>query len=275
MKKVIVVCGPTATGKSDYAVELALKIHGEVVSADSRQIYKGLDIGSGKITVFEMKGVPHHMLNVADPRDIYSAADYARDGKKILEDILSRNKIPIICGGTGFYINALVFDQSFPAVLPNESLRKELERLSLEELQEKLKELDPERYSAIDIQNRVRIVRAIEIASELGSVPPLIAETPYDIEWVYLDFPDEVLKERIHRRLYKRLEEGMIEEVQSLHEKGVSWERLEALGLEYRYISLFLQDKLSKEDMLNQLEFEIWHYAKRQRTWFKKYISIN
>ena len=271
MNKIIVVCGPTATGKSDYAVELAKKHDGEIISADSRQVYRGMDIGSGKITTEEMQGIPHHLLDVADPTEVFSVVQYQTLATKAIEEIIARGHTPIITGGTGLYIDAVVYGTTFPAVQPNEELRESLEELSVEELAKKLKTLDPRRYEEIDTKNTVRLIRAIEIATALGSVPETIRTPQYDVEWHYLDFDDEVLKKRIHDRLLKRMDMSMIEEVERLHNQGVSSERLEAFGLEYRYLALYLQEKLSKEDMLTQLEFAIWHYAKRQRTWFKKY----
>jgi tRNA dimethylallyltransferase len=281
MKKIIVVCGPTATGKSDYAVELAKNIPpaggGEIISADSRQVYKGLDIGSGKITTEEMQGVPHHLLDVADPNDVFSVTQYQTLAVQTIEDIIARGHTPIICGGTGLYIDAIVCGTIFPAVPPNRELRTKLQELSLEELQQKLETIDPRRFALVDQKNKVRLIRAIEIAETLGSVPETIQNPQYEVEWHYLDFPDEVLRERIHIRLFARMRDGMVEEVSRLHENppagGVSWERLESLGLEYRYLALYLQNKLDKETMLKELEIAIWHYAKRQRTWFKKYAK--
>lgn len=273
MIKVIVVCGPTATGKSDYAVELAQKVDGEVISADSRQIYRGLDIGSGKITTEEMQGVSHHLLDVADPKEVFSVTQYQTLAIKAIEEIIARGHTPIICGGTGLYIDAIVCGTIFPSVPPNTALRKELNDLSLEELSKKLEALDPRRFASIDTKNKVRLIRAIEIATALGSVPETIQNPEYEVGWHYLDFPDEVLKKRIHDRLIKRMDNGMVEEVQRLQTEGVSWERLESLGLEYRYLALYLQKKLDKDTMLKELEMAIWHYAKRQRTWFKKYAK--
>lgn len=271
--KIIVVCGPTATGKSDKAVEIALENNGEIISADSRQVYKGLDIGSGKITEEEMKNVPHYLLDVADPKNIFSVEEFVRLGKEAIEKILDKGKTPIICGGTGFYIDALIYDMKFPEVSPNEKLRKELEKFTLKELQQKLLELDPERYETIDIQNPVRLIRAIEIATELGKVPELKRNSPYEVEWIYLDFPDEVLKERIYKRLIARLENGMLDEVKRLHEEGLSFERMKELGLEYRYEAMHLLGEISYEEMIEKLNTKIWQFAKRQRTWFKKYCG--
>lgn len=275
-QKVIAIVGPTATGKSDYAVALAKRIDGEIISADSRQVYTGLDIGSGKITKKEMGGIPHYLLDVANPKRVFSVAQYQKLGTKAISAILKRGKIPIICGGTGFYIDALIYRIDFPAVKPNIGLRKMLEKKSVEMLAKELEVLDPERFETIDQKNKVRLIRAIEIATVLGSVPLRLRSgqaSPYNVEWVYLDFPDEILKERIHTRLLKRIKVGMVAEVKRLHEQGVSWKRLESLGLEYRYLALYLQKKLTKQEMLQQLESAIWHYAKRQRTWFKKYIN--
>lgn len=271
--KIIVICGPTATGKSDYAVNLAKKTNGEVISADSRQVYRGMDIGSGKITKEEMQDVPHHLLDVADPKDIFSVTQYQELALKAIQEIIARGHTPIICGGTGLYIDAIVCGTIFPAVPPNHKLRTELQELSLEDLQQRLEALDPRRFALVDTKNKVRLIRAIEIAQALGSVPETATNPQYDVEWYYLDLPDDVLKKRIHDRLFKRMEEGMVEEVERLHTEGVSWERLESLGLEYRYLALYLQEKLSKEDTLKELEIAIWHYAKRQRTWFKKYAK--
>ncbi len=273
MNKIIVVCGPTATGKSDYAVELAKKNNGEIISADSRQVYKGLDIGSGKITTEEMHGIPHHLLDIADPKEIFSVTQYQTLTVQTIEEIITRGKTPIICGGTGLYIDAVVYGTTFPAVEPNEELRESLEELSLEELSKKLEKLDPRRYNDIDTKNKVRLIRAIEIVMELGSVPESTKSLQYEVDWHYLDFNDEILKKRIHDRLLKRMDIGMTEEVEGLHNEGVSWQRLESLGLEYKYLALYLQNKVDKETMLKDLEMAIWHYAKRQRTWFKKYAK--
>lgn len=271
--KIVVVCGPTATGKSDKAVELALEKNGEIISADSRQVYKGLDLGSGKITYEEMKGVPHHLLDVADPKEVFSVEDFARLGEQAVKEILTKGKLPIICGGTGFYIDALIYGTQFPGVPANTELRKELEACSLEELQNKLQELDPERYAALDIYNPVRLVRAIEIATTLGKVPPVIQEKKYDIEFIYLDFPKEVLVERITARLYKRLEQGMLEEAKRLNEEGVSFDRMKQLGLEYRYMAMHLLGEISHEEMCNFIIVKSTQYAKRQRLWFRRYVK--
>jgi tRNA dimethylallyltransferase len=277
---IYVICGPTATGKTARAIQLAKEINGEVISADSRQVYRGLDIGTAKATDEEMDGVPHHLIDVADPADTFTVADFKRLGQAAIADILSREKTPIICGGTGYYIDALVYEREIPEVPPHPELRKELEKLSLKELQEKLAGADIERYESIDIQNPVRLIRALEIVEALGKVPnkntttsPLLSKEGLEVVWIYLDLPDKELKERIHTRNVQRIENGLLEEVKNLHANGLSWERMYTLGLEYRYVSEFLQGKIpNKEALVQILDTKTWQFAKRQRTWFQKHI---
>lgn len=269
---IIVVAGPTSSGKSDFAVELAIKLDGEIISADSRQVYKGLDIGTGKITHEEMKGVPHHMLDVFDVGDDVSVTTYKDKALPILEDIIARGKTPIICGGTGQYIDALIYDQPLPEVPPNETLREELKQTTTEELVERLRTLDAHRLDAIGIHNRVRLIRAIEIAEALGAVP-LLPEAPlrYMTTMYILQPSRELLHTRITARLLKRLNQGMVDEVKGLVEQGVSHTQLERLGLEYRYVSRYLRGDMSYEEMVKQLTFKSNQYSKRQVTWLKKY----
>ena len=281
-QKIIVILGPTSSGKSDLAVILAKKFKGEIISADSRQVYKEMNIGTGKITKKEMRGIPHHLLDVANPKRKYSVAQYKQEAQKIIRDVACRGKIPIICGGTGFYIQAIVDNTAFPKVKSNPTLRRELKKFSTEELFLKLKKLDNFRAKNIDSHNPHRLIRAIEIATELGLVPNLEARLPskYDVLQLGIKTTDDVLKERIYKRLLARLRRGMVAEVKHLHTEGVSWKRMEELGLEYKFISWFLQEKISKEEMVKQLNTAIWQYAKRQKTWFKrdkriKWFSLN
>lgn len=286
--KIIVVLGQTSTGKSDLAVEISKKltkngIKNEIISADSRQVYKGMDLGTGKITKKEMQGVPHHLLDVVSPKTIFSVNNFQKLANKKIGEILVRNKIPIICGGTGFYIDSIIKETPFPEVPPNNKLRKELEKKSASELFSILKQIDINRASNIDPNNKVRIIRAIEIAKTLGKVPCLppptnsahagfVVQYPINFEVlkIGLALPSEILKERIKNRLLSRIKKGMIREVQNLHKKGLSWKRMYQLGLEYRYVSLYLQKKLSISEMVEKLNTEIWHFAKRQKTWFKR-----
>ncbi len=267
---IIVILGPTASGKSDLAVQLATKLNGEVVSADSRQVYKGLDLGSGKITPTEMQGIPHHLLDVVDPNIIFSVKDFQDHAYKAIDDIITRGKLPIICGGTGFYIQAIVDGLIFPEVNADVKLRKELEQKSTEELFAELTVLDPKRAQSIDRHNKVRIIRALELIHATGSTPTIRKKPHYNALQIGIKYHDERLKERIKERIEKRIKLGMIEEVERLRKEGVSWKRLESFGLEYRFIAQYLQNKFTKEEMITLLATAIWHFAKRQMTWFKR-----
>ncbi len=302
--KILVVCGPTATGKSDLAVDIALYIEKniqtadgnpqkcEIVSADSRQIYKGLDIGTGKITRAEMRGITHHMLDILDPLEAsaagpqssYSVAEYKRDAELAIADILQRGNIPILCGGTGQYIDAIIFNQSFPDVEPDDALRAELEPKSLEEVTEIFNTLNKDKdgndqLHSVDMQNKRRIIRAIEILKELGHIPPIVKDERFNSLWIGIDTDDETLKNRISRRLDSRLAAGMIEESQRLLEGSkLTLERMQKLGLEYAHIADFLATPANAEDLAafkEGLNMAIWHYAKRQRTWFRRNEAIN
>jgi tRNA dimethylallyltransferase len=271
MKKVIVILGQTATGKSDLAVKIAKKIGGEIISSDSRQVYKGLDIGTGKITEKEMRGVPHHLLNIASPKRRFTVAEYKKLAEKKIKEIILKGKTPIICGGTGFYIDAITKGLVFPEVPPNEKLRKKLATKSATTLFVVLKKLDPERAKSIDKNNKVRLIRAIEIAKALGKVPEITEVKPmYEFIKIGLYLPPNELRKKIEQRLLKRIKTSMLNEAKKLHEQGLSWSRMEELGLEYRFMALYLQKKISKKEMLEKLNNEIYKYAKRQMTWFKR-----
>jgi len=289
--QLIVVLGPTASGKSDLAVELAKKFNGEIISADSRQVYRGMNIGTGKITEKKMRGIPHHLLDVASPKRRFTVAQYKKLADKTIKKILAKGKIPIICGGTGFYIQAITENLQIPEVKPDLKLRTRLEKIATKKLYEKLQKLDPRRAKNIDRYNRRRLIRALEIIYKTGKpVPPLNKippnlplkreETPsflkegrggFNTLYIGIKKSPDQLKKLIAVRLKKRLERGMIEEVKKLRRDGVSWKRLDDFGLEYRCISRHLQNKISREDMVTRLQKEIEHYAKRQMTWFKKY----
>jgi len=270
-RKIIVILGPTASGKSALAVKLAKKINGEIISADSRQVYKGLDIGTGKITKKEMGGIFHYCLDIISPKKIFTVVDFKKHADKAIEKIFSKNKTPIIVGGTGLYIQAIVDNIILPEVKPNWKLRKELEKKTTEEMFELLKKLDPRRAKNIDPKNPRRLIRAIEIAKTLGFVPNLEAKPPsWEALQIGIKLSDDALKENISKRLIGRVKKGMIAEAKRLHSQGLSWRRMDELGLEYRYLAKFLKGEISKEEMIEKLKSEIWKYAKRQMTWFKR-----
>jgi tRNA dimethylallyltransferase len=272
LNKVIIILGPTASGKSDVAIKLAKKFNGEVISADSRQIYRGMNVGTGKITKKEMQVVKHWMLDVVSPKTDYNVAKFKKQTEKIIADILKRGKLPIICGGTGFWIKAIADNVDFPAVKPNKVLRRKHNVLSANKLYNILKKLDPNRAKNIDKNNKVRLIRAIEICKTLGSVPKhKTQDTKYKFLQIGIDISKEKLQQNIKKRLDARFRQGMIKEVRDLHFKHkVSWKRLENFGLEYRWIALYLQNKMSRSEMEEKLLQEIKNYSKRQMTWFKK-----
>ena len=255
--KIIVVLGQTSTGKSDFAVEIAKQVYGEIISADSRQVYKGMDLGTGKITKKEMRGIPHYLLDIYSPSKIFTVNEFQKIANQKIEEIIVRGKVPIICGGTGFYIDAVVDGNIFPGVPPNKKLREELSKKSVAELLKILTKLDKVRAENIDINNPVRLIRAIEIAKVLGSVPALktemdtnsagaefVSSGKYEVLKIGLTLPPEILKERIKTRLLSRMKKGMIKEVETLHKNGTSWKRLNNLGLEYRYVALFFAKEI-------------------------------
>ncbi len=273
--KVLVILGPTAVGKSDLAVEIARHYNGEVISADSRQVYTGLDIGTGKITKKEMRGVRHHLLDVVHPKKVYSVELWKKHTEIAIKDIISRGKLPIICGGTGFYIQSIVDNIILPDVPADQSLRKELSLKSTDELFIMLKKLDPKRAKNIDSKNPVRLIRAIEIATALGNVPKAKkVNSEYEFIQIGLTLPLNALREKIHTRLLARLKKGMLAEAKRLHTGGLSYKRMEALGLEYRYLALYLQKNITKQKMLERLDIEIGQYARRQMQWFKRDARI-
>jgi tRNA dimethylallyltransferase len=271
-KRLVVLLGPTASGKSDLAVKLAKQFNGEVISADSRQVYKGMDIGTGKITKEKMKGIPHYLLDVASPKKIFTAAEYSKLALVSVEKIFNKNKIPIICGGSYFYVQALVDGINLPEVAPDWNLRKELEKKTNKKLYVLLKKMDPRRAKNIDRNNPRRLIRAIEIIKKTGKTVPIFEKKPlpYPTLFIGVKKADKELKPLIKKRLLRRIKEGMAAEVKKLKKNGLSWKRLEEFGLEYRYIARYLQGQITKLEMENILQKEIEHFAKRQMTWLKR-----
>jgi len=273
----LVILGPTASGKTELSIKLAKKYNGEIVSADSRQVYKGMDVGSGKVTKKEMAGIPHWLLDVANPKRRFSVAQYQKMALKKIKDIQKRGKLPILVGGTGFYIQSIVDGIVIPEVKPDWALREKLEKIALPDLVKRLARLDPKRAATLDQNNPRRVIRALEIATKLkGPVPTLGSKEPRfkTLQIGILKSPDE-LKKNIKKRLLKRLQtNAMINEVKKLHET-LSWKRLEEFGLEYRFVAQYLQNKIAKEEMIKKIQIESEHYTKRQMTWFKRDKKIH
>jgi tRNA dimethylallyltransferase len=270
-KKIIVILGPTASGKSELAVRLAKKFGGEVISADSRQVYKGMDIGTAKITKKEMKGVPHYLLDVASPKRQFTVVQYRNLALKSIEKIFKKGKVPILCGGTGFYIQAVVDGMAIPEVPPDWKLRKKLEKKSTKELYQILKKLDLQRAKTIEKENPRRLIRAIEIVKKIGKVPPLrFNPLSYPVLMIGIKIPFEKLKKKIEKRFFEWLREGLIGEVKKLRKMGISFKRIENFGMHYRQVALFLQNKITKKEMIDNSIKEIQNYVKRQMTFFKR-----
>lgn len=273
--KLIVIAGPTASGKSRLAVRIAQKFSGEIVSADSRQVYKGLDVGTGKITPEETEGIPHYCIDIANPKKTFTVDEYRHFAESALEKIYSRGHIPVIAGGTGFYINAILYGASYPVVPPNWKLRNELEKKQTPVLMKTLTRLAPERAAAIDPHNRRRIIRAIEIVRSAGWIPPEFKKPQFDALIIGIKTEPPTLRKKISKRLLGWLAAGFIDEVRALHTKQkIPWQRFEELGLDYKYAAHYLQGDLSYDEMVSKTDTEIWHYAKRQITYFKKMPGI-
>ena len=255
---------------------VALRFGGEIISADSRQVYRGLDIGTGKLTPGEMQGIRHHLIDVMDLGTRYSVADFQKSTYRLIDEIAARGKMPIIVGGTGLYVRSVVDGYQLTRAQPDLVLRDRLERLTNDELHQLLHELAPDAASAIDPRNRRRIIRAVEIREQGFPFNTSHVNAPqYKFCQLGLTWPRDVLRERIRSRLRKRLDEGMVQEVRNLLSKGVTFERLEALGLEYRFIARFLQgEPASEQELFDELSRAIYRFAMRQLAWFRRDKSI-
>ena len=265
--KLIVIVGTNASGKSALAVQLAKRCGGEIVSADSRQVYRGMDLGSGKIRPEEMDGVPHHLLDVVEPGAFFSMADFQRLAYDAIDSILARGRQPFLAGGTGLYISAVTDGYVLSEKKPDPALRARLETFSTPELYEMLLRRMPE--TDVDPRNRHRVMRMLE-KLEAGDSGPAPCRPRYETLKLGVTWPRETLKQRIDERLERRLREGMADEVRALLDAGVSEEFLIKLGLEYKYLTWYLTGKMSYEQMKEELGLAIKRFAKRQMTWFRK-----
>ena len=266
----LVILGPTASGKTHLAVQAARQLNGEILSADSRQVYRGLDIGSGK-DLAEYGPTPYHLIDIVDPGCEFSLFDFVQEFKRVYCEVVSRMRLPVLAGGTGLYLDAVLRGYQLVQVGENLSLRQELEQLEDAALVERLRRLRPELHNTTDLTDRERLTRAIEIAE--GEKQP-VAE-PVDLPELTprvfgLRWQRDVLRQRITLRLRQRLDNGMIEEVESLHAAGVAWETLDNFGLEYRFVARYLQGMINRNDLFQKLNSAIHQFAKRQETWFRR-----
>ena len=271
MKKVIVIVGPTAVGKSEFAIELAKKLSGEIISGDSIQVYEGLDIGSGKVTIQEMDGVPHHLIDIYTTKQSYTVADFQAKARDLIDN---SEKPMIICGGTGLYIEAVLKGYSLSPVPQNPRLRTELEGKNLEELTNILVDLKRRNHSVMhnktDVDSCQRAIRAIEIETYNLTKPTEERQCPpIDSLIIGVDIEREARREKITHRLKTRLEGGMVDEIDGLLKRGIPAEDLIYYGLEYKFVTEYLIGKLSYDEMFQQLEIAIHQFAKRQMTWFR------
>ncbi len=269
----VTILGPTATGKTTLAAHLAAKINGEVISADSRQVYRGMDLGTGKdYADYFVSGieVPSHLVDIEDAGIHYNVYRFQTDFVRVFSEIHSRGKFPVLCGGSGLYLEAVLKDYKLIQVPPNRELRTELEGKSLEELTEILQKLKPDLHNSTDVETDRRAVRAIEIEMYYREHPELETSMP-EIKSlnIGINFDREIRRQRISQRLKERLDEGMLDEVQKLLDSGLTPEQLIYYGLEYKYLTLHLTGELSYDEMYNQLEIAIHQFAKRQMTWFR------
>ncbi len=266
--KIICIIGPTASGKSGRAVALAREADGEVISVDSRQVYRGLDIGTEKISSAEMSGIPHHLIDVRDAAESYSAGDFVEDATKLIHDISARGRLPILAGGSHFYFDALV--NGLPEGAPIDAeFRAGLELRTDESLFEEIHELDPARAAVIDAKNRRRLVRSLEIIRTRGVVPARVPLTEYDVSWEVLLPERDELRARIEMRLKEALQRGLVEEVRRVRE-AVGDDRLNELGLEYRIVGEYLRGEREEETLLPALVAKLGQYARRQKAWIRK-----
>lgn len=270
----IVVLGPTASGKSSLAIALAQRFNGEIVSADSRQVYRRLDIGTAKVTPQEQELVPHHLLDVADVQDIYTVSQFQQQATAAIDDILARARLPFLAGGSPHYIQAIVDHLAIPAVPPQPELRARLEARPLADLLAQLEQLDPQAAASIDRNNLRRVIRALEVCLVSGqpfSAQRRTGDPLYRSLLLGLVWPRDLLYARIDARVDERMQQGMVQEVRDLLAAGISHERLEALGLEYRYISRWLRGEFASEsEMVQRLKYAIHDFTRRQLTWFRK-----
>lgn len=276
--KVIVICGPTASGKTALSIELAKKINGEIISSDSMQIYKDMNIGTAKPTVEEMDGIPHYLLDFVSPDTRYSVAEFQKDATKKIEEILKKGKTPIIVGGTGLYVDSLIYGIKYQDIKLDEQYRNQLENIAeqegLDKLYEEAQKIDPEAMQKISRNDKKRIIRVLEIYKATGKTKTQQElesrqELKYDYKVFAINMERERLYDRINRRVDIMIEQGLIEEVENLVKKYKEFPTA-MQGLGYKEVVEYLENKVTKEEMIEKIKMETRRYAKRQITWFKK-----
>ncbi len=279
-RRLFIISGPTAVGKSDISIEVAKRLDGEIINADSMQVYKGMDIGTAKLTAEQREVVPHHLFDVCDPRDDFDAATYKRLADKCIEDITGRGKLPILVGGTGFYIQAVLYDIDFSAAEPDTVYRDELWKLAdeggAEQLHKMLEKEDAKAADDIHPNNIKRVIRALEYIHTTGELfsahnsMQREKESPYSFHYAVLTSPRDVLYERIDKRVDMMLEAGLVDEVRALIDRGVSPGCTSMQGLGYKEIAAYIRGEITFDEAVYILKRDSRHYAKRQLTWFKR-----
>lgn len=279
-KKILVIGGPTAVGKTELSIELSKRLNGEIISADSMQIYKYMDIGSAKVSKEEMNGVVHHLIDVVDPSENFSVADYKEQGEKAIKEIILRGKLPIIVGGTGLYINSLTCNMNFTEAEKDEEYRKDLDKLANEHgnnyIHEMLKDIDPISYKEIHANNRKRVIRALEVYKLTGkpfssyNAGEDFYKSEYDVHYYVLTMDREKLYERINLRVDIMMEKGLLEECIKLKEMGYTSSMQSMQGIGYKEILYYLEGDVKLQEAINIIKQGSRNYAKRQLTWFRR-----
>lgn len=283
-KPLIIIAGPTAVGKTSTSIELAKRINGEIISADSMQVYKQMDIGTAKIKKVEMDGVPHHLIDILEPEEEFNVAEFQRRARACYEEITARGKVPIFVGGTGFYLQAIIYDIDFEETNVDETYRKELNELAIkkgaEYVHEMLRKVDPKSAESIHFNNVKRMVRALEYYKQTGE--PISThnererqkESPYDVAFFVLNMDRQKLYERVDMRVDIMLEEGLLDEVKGLLDRGCTWDMVSMRGLGYKEFEGYFNEDISLQEAIYILKRDTRHFAKRQLTWFRRENNV-
>jgi len=278
MKQIVIICGPTAVGKTAVSIKLAQKLNTDIISSDSMQIYRGMDVGTAKIRKEEMQGIKHHMIDIVEPCNEYSVSDYSMDALKIIEDLFSNDKVPLIVGGTGLYINSLIYKMDFNSSKKNEEIRSKyrniFEEKGIDFLYNMLVSKNSKIASTIEKNNIKRVIRALEILDNSGEIRAFgevkIFQN-YKVNMYVLKMDREILYKNINKRVDSMITKGLVEEVEELMKKGLTSENQSMKAIGYRQILSYLEGDISKEDAIELIKRDSRRYAKRQYTWFKRY----